>query len=68
MKYLILLTALILSSSCTIRGAWTGTEYSIGANRNDGLYIKAMPLKWQEIVNTKELFVDWVSKDDEDEK
>lgn len=62
--YIIVIFAL---SSCTISGPWTGTEYSIGANRNEGIYIKAMPLRWKETVDTAKAIGDWAAGDEPEE-
>ena len=65
-KPLFYIIVMFLLSSCTITGPYTGAEYSIGANTEDGIYIKIMPLRWKQTVETAKALSDWATDYDKE--
>ena len=67
-KYILVLILMIVSTSCTITGPYTGSKYAIGADEEIGVYASVKFFDSDTVTNGVVKAYEWVAGDDEEDK
>ena len=68
MKKFILAAVLMLTTSCTLTGPYTGSKYSIGADDEIGVYASVKFFDSDTVTKGVVQAYDWVAGDDDEDK